>query len=206
MNITKFVKTSLIALTLIPLMGVLTPVVKADTYGGGEKEITLKIVKEVKLDGDENYKDKVFIDLTNSNEKSKAIFFRITITNKGDKVEKLKMEDFLPVALNKVDGNLTEEWASIDKNETKTFIIKVSLKDSEIKADKDYEKCVVNKAELRRDGNFAGSDVATVCYGNKPVEMPKTGVMPLAGFAGLGMLSLGGLLKLGNKKSNSKKK
>jgi len=199
MNINKNIKTLLITLSLIPLLGIST--VHADTYGGGEKEITVQIVKEVKLEGDANYRDKVFIDLTNKDETAKAIYFRAVITNKGDEVKNLKMQDFLPSALNKVEGNLTEEWATLGKNESKTFIIKVSLKDSEIIADKNYEKCVVNKAEVRIDGDFAGSDVATVCYGNKPIELPKTGILPVAGFAGLGMLSLGSLLKLSTKKS-----
>jgi len=198
MKINKWKQTSLIVSLAALLIGVFMPFVKSFAYGG-EEEIILKIVKEVKLSGDATYKDKVFIDLTNKDERVKEIFFRITVTNTGDKVEKLKMEDFLPDALTKVSGNLTEEWAVLEKDETKTFEIKATLKSTEIKEDKDYEKCVVNKAELRRDGNFAGSDVATVCYGNKPVKLPETGFLPMSGFVGLGMMSLGGLLRLGKK-------
>jgi hypothetical protein len=186
-----FLMTLLVAISMVPL----NAIVHADTYGGGEEEKSIKIVKEVRLEGDNNYKDKVFIDLTDANERTKEIYFRITITNTGDKIDKLKMEDFLPSELKLIAGNLTEEWNELDAGETKTFIIKASLKDSEVKEDKDYEKCVVNKAELRQDGDFMGSDVATVCYGNTPTELPETGFWPMSGFAGLGMVSLGRLLK-----------
>ena len=199
-------KSILIVSTFFLSLGMPIPAVKADTYGGGETEISLKIVKEVRLAGDTSYKDKVFIDLTDPEEKAKEIYFRMTVTNIGTAdLSSLKMEDFLPSELNKLSGDLTEEWGSLAAGEEKTFVIKANLKDGEIKEDKDYEKCVVNKAEIRRDGNFAGSDVATVCYGNKPVELPKTGFLPMSGFAGLGMLSLGGLLGK-KKKSKTKKK
>lgn len=197
MKLNKIVSTSIISLTLL---GLLNPVVRAETYGGGDNEITLQIVKEVKLDGDPSYKDKVFVDLTKDDQRNKNIVFKVTIKNKGDKVENLKMEDFLPSALEKVSGNLTEEWSSLDKDEVKTFEISAKIKSSEIIADKDYEKCVVNKAELRRDGNFSGSDVATLCYGNKPItSLPSTGIVPVVGMLGLGLVTLGQLIK-SNKK------
>ena len=89
MKIKNILNTSLIALSLV---GSLTPVVNAATYGGGvgTNNLSLQIIKEVKLDGDANFKDKVFIDLTNNDEKSKAIVFRVTVKNNADKVEKLK--------------------------------------------------------------------------------------------------------------------
>lgn len=206
MNIKQWrqnIMTTLMAISMVYLT-TSTFSVYADTYGGGETEKSIKIVKEVRLEGDTNYKDKVFIDLTDENEKGKEIYFRITITNTGDDLENLKMEDFLPSELDKIAGNLTEEWSKLSSGEVKTFIIKASLKGSEIKEDKDYEKCVVNKAELRQDGDFMGSDTATVCYGNKPQKLPETGFWAMPGFAGLGMASLGGLLKLKSKKAIKK--
>jgi len=200
MNIKQWRKNTLTILIAISMVYSTVPVF-ADTYGGGETEKSIKIVKEVRLEGDSTYKDKVFIDLTDNNEKTKEIYFRITITNTGDALDNLKMEDFLPSELDKIAGNLTEEWANLDSGEVKTFIIKASLKASEVKEDKDYEKCVVNKAELRQDGDFMGSDTATVCYGNTPKELPETGFLPMSGFAGLGMLSLGKLLKLKTKQT-----
>lgn len=178
--------------------------VYAEDYGGGDKEYKMKIVKEVKLDGDSSYKDKVYIDLTDKNEKDKDIYFRITITNKGDKISDLEMKDFLPDELDKISGDLTKEWDSMNAGETKEFIIKANLDDNETSDDEDFEKCVVNKAELRQDGDFEGSDTATVCYGNEPTELPETGVMSLAAWAGSAMLSLGSMLKLGGRTKKKK--
>ena len=59
-----------------------------------------------------------------------------------------------------------------------------------------FEKCVVNKAEVEWDGNFEGSDTATVCYGDVEVtELPETGAVSTLAIAGLGLIIAGYTLK-----------
>src|SRR4030043_1367792 len=178
---------SLVAFTGVLMLGSsIVAKAYADSYGGEDTETKFKIVKDVKLDGDDSYKDKVFVDLTKSSEKGRDIIFRVRVTNLGDDADDMEMKDSLPDELNKIAGDLIEEWDDFENGEVKEFTFRVKIKDSEIKSDKDYEKCVVNKAELRQDGDFQGSDTATVCYGNVPVkELPKTGFTSMVGFAGM---------------------
>lgn len=170
-------------------------------YGGGGGNKTeyksLQVTKQVKLDGDVNFRDKIYIDLTNEDEKGKEIIFKVTVKNRGDKIDNLKYEDFLPSALNKISGDLTQDVGSLNTDETKTYEIKTSLKDDEVNRDIEFEKCVVNKVELRQDGDYEDNDVATVCFGNikNPTQLPKTGFMPMTGFAGIGLISLGKFIK-----------
>jgi hypothetical protein len=105
----------------------------------------------------------------------------------------MKMEDFLPEEMYKVGGNgLTEEWDNFDPKDEKVFIIQAKVDSDEYDSDVRFEKCVVNKAELRWDGEFQGSDTATVCYGNiEPTELPKTGAFSTMGLSGLVLLVSG---------------
>ena len=170
-------------------------------YGGGGGNETeyksLQVTKQVKLDGDVNFRDKIYIDLTNQDEKGKEIIFKVTVKNRGDKIDNLKYEDFLPSALNKKSGNLTQDVGSLNTDETKTYEIKTSLKDDEVNRDTEFEKCVVNKVDLTQDGDFEDSDVATVCYGNvdEPTQLPETGFVPLMGMVGLGLITAGRYIK-----------
>lgn len=172
-------------------------------YGGGEKCIVNKrfeIDKDVRIEGDNEWKDKV-TDV----EKDEIVEFKIKIKNRSDEeadeFDDMKMEDFLPDEMEKVGGSgLTEEWDNFEPGESKTFIIKAVVKDSEYDRDTEFEKCVVNKAEVRWDDNFEGSDTATVCYGNvEASELPKTGAESVLGLAGLTSLALGLLIKKFNK-------
>ncbi len=152
------------------------------------------IEKLARIKDESHFVDKL---LLGPSDLDKVLEFRITVKNIGDvKTDKMKMQDFLPSELKRVGGHKLEEtWDSFDISETKTFIIEVKLDPNEIK-DKEFEKCVVNKAEVRFDGNFEGADTATVCYGvSKITELPETGfgeiILPL----GTGFLAAGYLLK-----------
>jgi len=107
------------------------------------------------------------------------------------------MKDSLPDELDRVGGDgLTEYWDDFEPGETKTFYIRAKVDSDEYKDD-DFEKCVVNKAEVRWDGNYEGSDTVAVCYGNKePTELPKTGAVSELAIVGIGLLTAGLLLKL----------
>lgn len=165
--------------------------------GGGYDSESLEITKEVKLEGDENFRDKVYVDFKNASEKDKNIIFRITVKNNGDSIDKLKYEDFLPNSLDKVSGDLTEEVGSLNNKESRSYEIVASIDEDDKNRDYVFEKCVVNKVELRQDGDYKDNDVATVCYGNvdEPTQLPETGFIPLTGLSGLGLVTLSSYLK-----------
>ena len=193
------IKINLIAIlvTLGVVMTLSTGTVYAGQYGEDEEyNIRFKITKEVRIQGDTEWKDKV-TDV----EKGDVVEFRIKIKNKSDdpadKANDMKMEDFLPSEMYKVGGNgLDEEWDNFDPDDEKVFIIQAKVDSDEYDRDVEFEKCVVNKAELRWDGEFQGSDTATVCYGNvQPSELPKTGAVSTLVLAGIGSLLTGLIAK-----------
>lgn len=163
----------------------------ADQYGEIYNK-RFKITKEVRIEGDSEWKDKV-TDV----EEDDVVEFKITIKNKSDDdagdFDNMKMEDFLPDEMYRVGGSgLTEYWDDFDSDESKKFTIKAKVDSDEYDRDVEFEKCVVNKAEVRWDDDFEGSDTATVCYGNiEPTELPKTGAVSTLGFTGLGLLLVG---------------
>lgn len=166
-----------------------------ELYGGGEKceyDKKFKITKEVRIKGETSWKDKV-TDVT----KDQIVEFKITIKNKSDenadKTKKMSMEDFLPKEMYWVGGSRTNEfWDDFEPGDSKTFTVKAKVYAWEYDRDYAFEKCVVNKAELRWKDNFEGSDTATVCYGNMtPSELPKTGAETTLALSGLGMLVAG---------------
>jgi len=182
---------SLITLGLFVFLS--TGTVYAGQYGEEEEyNLRFKITKEVRIQGDTEWKDKV----TDVDEDD-VVEFRIKIRNKSDDpadaTDDMKMEDFLPEEMKKIGGSgLTEEWDNFDPKDEKVFIIQAKVDSDEYDSDVEFEKCVVNKAELRWDGEFQGSDTATVCYGNiEPTELPKTGAMSTLGLTGLGLLVAG---------------
>lgn len=181
---------SLITLGLFVFLS--TGTVYAGQYGEEEYNLRFKITKEVRIQGDTEWKDKV----TDVRE-GEVVEFRIKVRNKSDDpadaTDDMKMEDFLPEEMYKVGGNgLTEEWDNFDPKDEKVFIIQAKVDSDEYDSDVRFEKCVVNKAELRWDGEFQGSDTATVCYGNiEPTELPKTGAFSTMGLSGLVLLVSG---------------
>ena len=193
------IKINLIAIlvTLGVVMTLSTGTVYAGQYGEDEEyNIRFKITKEVRIQGDTEWKDKI----TDVDEDD-IVEFRIKVKNKSDdpadSADDMKIEDFLPSEMYKVGGNgLTEEWDDFDPEDEKVFIIQAKVDSDEYDRDVEFEKCVVNKAELRWDGEFQGSDTATVCYGNvEPSELPKTGAVSTLALAGIGSLLTGLIAK-----------
>lgn len=165
-------------------------------YGGGQTCIYNKnfdIEKKVRKEGDDSWKDKV-----TGVDEDEVVEFKIKVKNEGEvEVDDMKMSDKLPKEMERVGGDgLTENWNDFKPGETKTFVIKAKIKDSEFDR-KNFEKCVVNKAEVLYDGEDEASDTATVCYGDsKPTELPKTGGSSVAyGAFGLGLTAFGALIK-----------
>lgn len=166
-----------------------------DVYGGGEKceyEKRFRITKEVRIKGETSWKDKV----TNVT-KDQIVEFKITVKNKSDEeadsTKKMSIEDFLPKEMYWVGGSRTNEfWDDFEPGDSKTFIIEAKVYAWEYDRSYSFEKCVVNKVELKRKDNVEGSDTATVCYGNvKPSELPKTGTETTLALTGLGLIATG---------------
>jgi LPXTG-motif cell wall-anchored protein/uncharacterized repeat protein (TIGR01451 family) len=165
-------------------------------YGGGQTCIYNKnfdLEKKVRKEGDSSWKDKV----TNV-KKGEVVEFRVKVKNDGEvEVGDMKMLDKLPKEMERVGGDgLTEYWGDFAPGKTKTFTIKAVVKDSEYDR-KNFEKCVVNKAEVEYKGDEEASDTATVCYSDKKVtELPKTGDSSMVyGAVGLGLVALGAVTK-----------
>ena len=161
-------------------------------YGGGEVNKRFRVTKKVRLEGDNSWKDKV----TNVKE-GEVVEFKITVENlsdeEADEFDNMKIEDFLPDELYRVGGSgLTEYWDNFGSGEEKKFTIEVKVESNEYDRDVEFEKCIVNKVELEWDGEFEGSDTATVCYGNEePSELPKTGYTSSLAITGLVTLVAG---------------
>lgn len=166
-------------------------------YGGGETCIlnkSFEVTKKVRIEGDNSWKDKV-IEV----EPDQIVEFRIRVKNVGEvEVDNMKMEDFLPDEMIFLDNEgLTQEWDNFSPDETREFKIKARIKDSEFDRE-NFEKCIVNKVEIEYDGNFEGSDTATVCYGDVEItELPETGATQsiVLSVAGLGFIFVGTLIK-----------
>jgi len=196
-NMTKSVNYKLIsALVVAGVAGVLSGGSAyagcTSNYGGGETCIYNKnfdIEKKVRKEGDDSWKDKV-----TGVDEDEVVEFKIKVKNEGEvDVDDMKMSDKLPKEMERVGGDgLTEYWDDFEAGETKTFVIKAKVKDSEYDR-KNFEKCVVNKAEVLYDGEDEASDTATVCYSDsEPTELPKTGGSSLLyGVLGLGLTAVG---------------
>ncbi len=155
---------------------------------------SFKVTKYVRIQGDDEWEDKV-VDV----QEDEVVEFKIKVKNVGEvEVDDMKMEDFLPDEMERVGGSgLTEYWNDFEPGETKTFVIEAEVNDSEYDAE-NFEKCVVNKVEIEYDGDFEGSDTATVCYGDVEItELPSTGATSTIALtvAGFGFMIFGALVK-----------
>ncbi len=191
----KVIKIIFVAFVAITFVVVNTSYAFADesNYGGTEiKNKSFRIEKEVRMVGDNSWKDKV-TDV----EENEVVEFRIRVENVGEvEVDDMKMEDFLPDEMYRVGGDgLTEYWDNFAPGDVETFKIKAQVESDEYDRE-DFEKCVVNKAEITYDGDFEGSDTATVCYGNVEVtELPKTGAGSTFAIAGTALVVVGTLIR-----------
>jgi uncharacterized repeat protein (TIGR01451 family) len=199
-NLQKLIIPVLLLGVFVLVSGVIGQRVHADSqdaYGEYAREVVNKVFrieKKVRI-GDSG----VFRDKVTHVKKGEVVEFQIVVKNIGDiKVNDMKMVDIIPSEMERVGGDqLTETWDNFDVDDTKTFIIKAKVKDSEFDRE-NFEKCVVNKAESYYKDKFEGADTATVCYGKVPVtELPKTGAGSTIAVTlfGLGSLYLGRLLK-----------
>ncbi len=182
----------------LPLFVVVSTLLAGDVYAteeyGEPVEHSFRVRKEVRIKDEGSYEDKLILD---DDEHDAVIEFRIRITNTGDEeVDHMKMEDYLPSEMYRVGGSgLTEYWDDFEAGETKTFHLEAKIKSSEFD-DTNFDKCVVNKAEARYDGDYVGSDTATVCYVDNAIqELPETGLLDVALPLGLSVMAFGYVLR-----------
>ena len=196
---------SMFLVTLITVMGTRSTAL-ADGYGTVTINKRFRIEKQVRLEGDSTWKDKVYIDLNDLEDVNKNIEFKITVKNlsdeEADEFDNMRMEDILPNELYRVGGDgLTEYWNNFESGEKVTFELEVRIEDEELDREGSFEKCVVNKAEVEWDGEFEGSDTATVCFGNGELEeLPETGAFDALGITGLGLIAVGAFIRKSFKK------
>lgn len=172
------------------------------TYGGETCEEDLGFSKEVRFvdEDDEDSEDKI----TKVKEDDTVVFV-IRVTNEGETTfEDLEVKDSLPDALYRVGGDELKETRH-DLKPGEEWFIRIQAKIKSEEFDKEnFEKCVVNKAELYIDGDKERKDTATVCYGKGEItELPKTGADAgiLSTIAGLGFVTLGTITSLIKRKS-----
>lgn len=179
------------------------------TYGGGEKCVYNKrfdIEKKVRLCDRKVYKStgdcgssSDWKDKVTGLHKGDIVEFKVKVKNKGEvEVDEMKMKDSFPKQMEKLSGDgLTEDWDVFGPGDIKTFNFFAKVDDSEFDTNKDFEKCVVNKAEVFYKSDQEASDTATVCYSDKEVtELPKTGgSADVFGALGLGSVALGAIVK-----------
>ena len=202
-NLKKFIVFAIVtSFMLVSMINVYAddcdPTYGGSNYGGGTCIINKRfsIEKEVRIEGDNEWKDKI-----TGVEADDVIEFKITVENlsdeEADEFDNMKVEDFLPDELERVGGSgLTEYFDNFGSGDEKTFTIEAQIKSDEFDRDDNFEKCVVNKAEVSYDGEFEGADTATVCYGNVEVsELPKTGFGSTLAALGTAFTSLGLLIK-----------
>ncbi len=163
-------------------------------YGETVINKAFRIEKEVRIKDKGSFVDKLVLD---PKDFGKVLEFRIKIKNVGElKTDDMKMEDFLPSELYRVGGDkLVEKWDDFEPGETKTFYIDVKVDSKEFERE-NFEKCVVNKAEVRYKGKFEGADTATVCYGVREItELPETGFEETLIPLGMGLIIAGYVFK-----------
>ncbi len=185
----KVLKSIMTVVAIVASLSIASGKVYADGQYGKDiiKNKSFRIEKEVRIKDEGSYEDKLILTKSDWDE---VIEFRIRIKNVGEvTTDKMKMEDFLPSELKLVkEDGLTEHWDGFEPGETKTYKIEARIKDSELDRE-NFDKCVVNKAEVRYDGKFEGADTATVCYGDRTVtELPETGFEEVLIPLGLGLI------------------
>lgn len=206
----KIIMSAVIALVMTTLPKTTVYAGCEQNYGGGETCLINKrfeIEKEVRVckDGDSDSCDDwgSWEDKVTDVKKGQLIQFRIKVTNlsddEADEFDDMRVEDFMPNELYRVGGSgLTEYWDNFASDEEKEFKIEVLIDEDEFDRE-NFEKCIVNKAEVEWDGEFEGSDTATVCYNDdvkgEITELPETGGTSVAFVAGLLSLTSGLVLR-----------
>lgn len=128
--------------------------------------------------------------------KGETFTYKFKIQNKTSKEVTLDLKDELPNEMEKVSGIGQTETIKIDANSSKNFEMVAKIKDSEFENKTNFEKCIVNKAYIYKDGSEKDASTATVCFGEGVVtKLPQTGAEDFILGAGVFSTVLGLALK-----------
>jgi len=182
----KFVFTNLIVLSFFFFN------VGADCFGSyGSNSCSnsgYNLSKRVSLK-DEEAKQKII-----GIKKDQVFKYTIQVENKTGESKTLKLIDNLPNELERVSGIGFTEEITLAKNSSVKVFMEVKVKDSEFENKTNFEKCVVNTAELYKDGSKKESSSATVCYGEGIAKnLPETGPNEIFAMVGL-ILAITGIV------------
>jgi tRNA threonylcarbamoyladenosine modification (KEOPS) complex Cgi121 subunit len=151
------------------------------SYGGSttctdEKDYDLQ--KRVK-ESDSDKKEQKITGI----KKGENFIFVFKVENYKNEEETLKLIDNLPSEFERVSGIGFTEEIKLNGKESKELEMVVKVKDSEFENKTNFEKCVVNKAYLKKGEETKDTSTATVCFGEGSANggvsslenLPKTG-------------------------------
>jgi len=177
--------TLLIATSLIFVLNVNAEC--SGSYGSGScSNSGYNLTKRVSVK-DESGKQKI-----TGIKKGQVFKYTFNVENKTNETKTLKLIDNLPKELERVNGIGFTEEVKLEKNSSVKLYMEVKVKDSEFENKSNFEKCVVNTAELYKDGSKKESSSATVCYGEGVANtLPETGANEIFALIGLVLASAG---------------
>lgn len=177
-------KKYVIALCLVGLLFAYSNIAFANcsSYGGSTsctengKEYDLQ--KRVKKSDSSNREQKI-----TGIKKGDNFVFVFKVENLKNEKETLKLIDNLPNEFERISGIGFTEEVTLNAKESKEFEMVVKVKDSEFENKSNFEKCVVNKAYLKKGEETKDTSTATVCFGEGSANggvsslenLPKTG-------------------------------
>lgn len=198
MTINKYFKV-ISFMSLVMMGGILTTPVNAQNYSQGEQKISIVVDKKVSDVVNPAYFDNISSAKKIFREKD-TIDFKIVVQNSGNqKVEKIKLIDYLPNYLSVVNAygtviNNTVETtiSSLDVGQTKTYNIRASIANTPIEKYINQKWQVTNKVCVSTS-NFSDCDKATYFVGGK--VMPTTGnemfIFQTLAIMGTGIVAVG---------------
>lgn len=135
--------------------------------------------------------------------KGDTFTFVFKVENLKNEQETLKLIDNLPTEFERVSGIGFTEEITLKSKESKNLEMVVKVKDSEFENKSNFEKCVVNKAYLKKGDETKDTSTATVCFGDGSANggvsslenLPKTGAEEVVVAVALLLIVSGVVLK-----------
>jgi uncharacterized protein YxeA len=135
--------------------------------------------------------------------KGDTFTFVFKVENLKNEQETLKLIDNLPSEFERVSGIGFTEEITLKSKESKNLEMVVKVKDSEFENKSNFEKCVVNKAYLKKGDETKDTSTATVCFGDGSANggvsslenLPKTGAEEVVVAVALLLIVSGVVLK-----------
>lgn len=160
-------------------------------YGTTCTNADYNLTKTVVKNGSQENKEKI-----TGVKKGENFTYKFKVENKTSNEVTLNLVDNLPSEFERISGIGNTEKITLGAKSNKTLEMVVKVKDSEFVNKTNFEKCVVNKANLYKEGSEKDTSTATVCFGDGVVsKLPQTGPENFVLGAGALSLALGFALK-----------